>query len=114
MLNVNRRNLLASAAATVACGGSQAIANRLSKRPLHKPWSIPLTLNNLDQSHSYAAPCVSYGHAFADGDIPAKGSVTLTDTNGDAVVVQMDAVSQWPSGSPRFVVLSHSCAETFA
>jgi len=114
MLNVSRRNLLASAAATAVAGSSQAIANRVSKRAPHRPLTIPLTLNNLDQSNSYAAPFVSYGHAFGDGDVPANGSVTLTDTNGNPVVVQMDAVSLWPSGSPRFVVLSHACAETFA
>src|ERR1700733_6298526 len=114
MLNVNRRNLLASAAASAVCGGSQAIANRLSKPPTKRPWTVPLTLNNLDKSNGYSTPYVSYGHAFGDGDIPANGSVTLTDSNGNAVAVQMDAVSLWPSRSPRFVVLSHACAETFA
>jgi hypothetical protein len=113
MLNVSRRSLLASGAATAACGSSLALANGIGKRPRRKPWSLSLTLNNLDQSNSYAQPFVSYGHAFADGDIPASGSVTLTDSNGNPVVVQMDAVALWPSGSPRFVVLSHACAETF-
>jgi hypothetical protein len=114
MLSVSRRNLLATAAATALCETSQSVAKHIGNGSPGSRLSIPLTLNNLDASNSYAAPYVSYGHAFADGDIPPGGSVSLTDSNGNHVTSQMDAVSLWPSGSPRFVVLSHACAETFA
>ncbi len=110
MLRVSRRNLLATSAAATLCMASQAGAKR-QRRPDSRITDI--TLNNLDSSHSYPAPCVSYGHPFADGDIPPGGSVTIVDSNGNPVTAQMDAVSRWPSGSPRFVVLSHACAETF-
>jgi hypothetical protein len=114
MPNVTRRNLLASAAATALCGSTTAVATPFNRGGRSSSFSIPLTLTNLDRSNSYSAPCVSYGHAFGDGDIPANGSVALTDSQGNPVVAQMDAVSLWPSGCPRFVVISHGCAETFA
>jgi len=114
MPSVNRRTLLTSGAATALCASSQTIAKVLDGSSRRQQLSIPLTLINLDKSNSYIAPRVSYGHAFADGDIPAAGSVRLTDSKGNPVLVQMDAVSLWPSGCPRFVVLSHRCAETFA
>ena len=75
--------------------------------------SIPLTLHNLS-SVSQPTPFVSYSHPFADGDIAPGGSVTATDSNGNPVTVQMDAVALWPSGCVRWAVLSHACAETFS
>ncbi|MGH6876184.1 MAG: hypothetical protein ACREHV_02270 [Rhizomicrobium sp.] len=125
MSHINRRNMLASTAIATLFVTSASCSTYLTKkaaqpgaRKIHKGvvrsgLPIPIALNNLNPSHRYAAPNVSYGHAFADGDIPAGGSVTMLDSKGDPVVVQMDAVALWPSGCPRFVVLSHACAETF-
>ncbi len=76
--------------------------------------SLPLTLNNIAPATTYTTPFVSYSQPFADGDIPAGGSITATDSNSNPVTVQMDAVALWPSGSPRWAVISHACAETFA
>lgn len=72
-----------------------------------------LTLNNLSTTTSYVAPHVTYGHPFADGDVPAGGSVTMTDSNSNPVTVQMDAINTWPSGCVKLAVISHACAETF-
>lgn len=80
----------------------------------HGALSLPLTLNNLSPATSYTAPFVSYSQPLADGDVPAGGSLTAVDSLSNPVTVQMDAVALWPSGCPRWVVLSHACAETFA
>ena len=76
-------------------------------------FSVPLTLTNIGAS-SAATPHVSFGHPFADGDIPAGGSVTATDSLGSPVTVQMDGVSTWPSGCVKWANLSWQCSETFA
>lgn len=76
-------------------------------------FSVPMKLWNIGGS-SAAAPNVSYAHPFKDGDIPAGGSVTGIDSNGNPVTVQMDGVSTWPSGCVKWAVISHACAETFA
>ena len=76
--------------------------------------SLPQSLNNLDASNSYVAPKVSYGVAFAEGDIPLGGSATVTDSNGNPVTVQQDQVVTNPAtGLIRFARLSHPCSETF-
>ncbi|HTT84140.1 MAG TPA: hypothetical protein VMF67_11715 [Rhizomicrobium sp.] len=123
MLRMNRRNLLATSAAAALCTSSGICAMvrrgsilpgaKIAARHAGKPFITNITLYNLDQRRHHTAPSISYGHAFADGDIPAGGSVTMADSKGNPVVVQMDAVALWPSGCPRFVVLSHACAETF-
>jgi hypothetical protein len=77
-------------------------------------FSLTLTLNNISTTTSQVAPHVTYCHPFADGDIPAGGSVTMTDSTGSPVTLQMDGVSTWPSGCVKWAVLSHACAETFA
>ncbi len=94
-----------SVAATVTGGG--AVAPGTGALP------IPLTLHNISSSSSFAAPYVSYGHPFADGDVPGSGSIVMTDSNGSPVTVQMDAISTWPSGYVKFAVLSHACSENF-
>ncbi len=80
--------------------------------------SIPITFYNLNSSASAVAPGVSYGSPFKDSDVPAGGSVTAIDSNGNDVVVQMDGGpsggSTWPSGCLKYPTLSHRCAETFA
>lgn len=112
MLHLTRRRMLASTAgATIAIGINSQACALLPRRGLD--FIAKLHLHNMDTAHHYASPNVSYGHAFRDGDIPAGGSVTMTDSRGNPVAVQMDAVSHWPSGCPRFVVLSHACSETF-
>src|ERR1044072_6745714 len=54
----------------------------------HSP--LTLTLNNINASTSAVGPKVSYAHPFKDGDIPANGSVTVTDSLRNPVTVQMD------------------------
>lgn len=75
---------------------------------------IAFTLNNITSSSSFTTPHVTYGHPFADGDVPAGGSVTLLDSNSNPVTVQMDGIATWPSGCVKWANLSHACAETFA
>lgn len=81
---------------------------------LPSTFSVPLTLKNVHASISWTQPRVSFGHPFADGDIPAGGSVTATDSLGSPVTVQQDGVSTWPSGCLKWAILSFQCSETFA
>ncbi len=111
MLAISRRGLLGSTAAVALASGAQA-GRKFVRRGV--PSIAGLRLNNVSPKNHYSQPNVSYGHAFADGDVPAGGSVTLSDSRGDPIVVQMDAVALWSSGCPRFVVLSHNCPENFA
>jgi hypothetical protein len=104
--------MLTTTAVATLVGSSQANARFSFRRP--GSTAIPIQLCNLDTTNSYTAPSVSYGHAFADGEIPPGGSVSMTDSGGRPVSVQMDAVALWPSRSVRFAVLSHACSETFA
>lgn len=101
-----------SIAVQLALIGAVATPEGSTPPPVNLP--ITFTLNNISAAASFAAPNVSYSHPFADGDVPAGGSVTLTDSIGNPVVVQMDAVKLHPSGCVKWAVLSHPCAETFA
>lgn len=115
---LTRRTVLSMvvSAFMVFAGPEEAVqaAHRGTGLAVSSGLSIPLTLYNLAPSTSFAAPKVSYSHAFADGDVPVGGSVTATDSLGNPVTVQMDAVAPWPSGCPRWAVISHACAETFS
>ena len=75
---------------------------------------VPVTLNNINSTTSFAAPLMTIGHMFADGDVPAGGSVTMLDSTSNPVTVQMDQVALWPSGCVRSVALSFNCAETWS
>lgn len=77
-------------------------------------FSVPVSLNNLSLTNSYAAPMVSFVQPFADGDVPIGGSVVVKDSLGNPVTAQMDHVNYWPSGHAKQVGLSFVCSETFA
>lgn len=117
--NKARRHFLAGAAATAIVAGNVPAAlaflysggvSTIAAGNL----PITFTLNNITAATSFTTPNVTYGHPFADGDIPPGGSITVKDSNNNPVPnVQMDAIATWPSGCPKFVAISHPCAETF-
>ncbi len=100
---------LASAADLASCivFSDAALAAGKSNLP------IKFSLNNLSGKVSFAKPMVSFVQVFADGDIPAGGSVTATDSGGNPVAVQMDQIATWPSGCVRKAELTFVCAETW-
>jgi hypothetical protein len=112
MNRLNRRAFTASLMMTGSAAAVEAAMGQ-STAPVSGGLTIPLTLHNLSSANSYSAPFVSYSHPFGDGDVPRGAAVTLKDSNGNPVTVQMDAVALWPSGCVRMAVLSHACAETF-
>lgn len=105
--------LLASTALLLPIPGEARLHGGIS---VGSPQNLPvnLSLNNINASSSYATPLLTIVHAFADGDVPVGGSVTMLDSTSNPVTVQMDQVARWPSGCVRMAALTFKCAETWA
>lgn len=74
---------------------------------------VNVGIGNADGA-SIANPRVTFGHAFAKGDVPANSMITLATAAGVSVPVQQDRESHWPDGSLKFAALSFVSPDTFA
>ncbi|MBP0496567.1 hypothetical protein, partial [Roseomonas indoligenes] len=64
-----------------------------------------LTIEGRPGGHA-AGAVVSFGHVFADGDLPAGAGLVLRLADGTALPVQADVTVRHPSGAARHAALS--------
>lgn len=104
---MQRRTLLAGIAATTAYGWSSLAAR--AALPERGPVAFRLQARARSER-----PHVTFGQAFARGEVPAASLVALIGTGGVRIPVQQDQENRWPDGSLRFAALSFIAPQSFA
>ncbi len=104
---MQRRTLLAGIAAATTYGWpSLAAPAGLSERG-------PVAFRLQARARSERPP-ITFGQAFARGDVPAGSLVALIGAGGARIPVQQDQENRWPDGSLRFAALSFIAPQSFA
>ena len=101
---MQRRTLLAGIAAATTYGWPSLAA---------LPERGPVTFRLQARARS-ERPHVTFGQAFARGDVPAGSLVSLIGSGGVRIPVQQDQENRWPDGSLRFAALSFIAPQGFA
>ena len=104
---MQRRTLLAGVAAMAASGWPTLAAPG-------GPAGRGLVAVRLQARSRADHPYVTFGQAFARGDVPTGSVVALAGVNNTRVSVQQDQENHWPDGSLRFAALSFIAPESFA
>ena len=103
---MQRRTLLAGIAAATTYGWPSIAA--LAAPPERGSVAVRL------QARARAEhPQITFGQAFARGDVPAASRVALTGPEGVRIPVQQDQENRWPDGSLRFAALSFIAPQGF-
>jgi hypothetical protein len=105
---MQRRTLLAGVAAATTTYGLPALAvptGALGRGPV---------AFRLQARARTERPHVTFGQAFARGDVPAGSLVALLGAGGVRIPVQQDQENRWPDGSLRFAALSFVAPQSFA